>query len=220
MSTDKNKELVVLVHGLGRTTFSMHKLKRSLSLEGYQVINWRYNSLEGSINSHIEALANYLNQFESGRETHAIGHSLGGLILRGAIDKLDKLTPRRLVFLGTPNHGAHMIARLPIVFRRNWIPQVIKDMHPESLFIKSLPLPSCQFGVIAGTQSFHPINPISWINKVLFSDSIHDGTVELESCKLNGMSDLITFPVNHSFLPTNQNVVNAAIEFIKTGKFR
>src|SRR5690606_929213 len=39
------RELVVLVHGLGRTSLSMWPLARALEREGFEVLNWGYSSL-------------------------------------------------------------------------------------------------------------------------------------------------------------------------------
>jgi triacylglycerol esterase/lipase EstA (alpha/beta hydrolase family) len=43
------KECVVLLHGLGRSTWSMHTIENSLQKAGYQVVNQSYLSRERSI---------------------------------------------------------------------------------------------------------------------------------------------------------------------------
>jgi len=44
-----NGDYVILLHGMGRTSFSMNDLEESLSDKGYQVINFGYASTKYNI---------------------------------------------------------------------------------------------------------------------------------------------------------------------------
>src|SRR3712207_5785859 len=54
---DDRRELVVLVHGMGRTRASMWLLGRSLESRGYRVLNWGYNSYADTVPALGRALA-------------------------------------------------------------------------------------------------------------------------------------------------------------------
>jgi triacylglycerol lipase len=212
------KELVILVHGLGRSRLSMWKLERALEAQGYQVINWGYNSLTGGIIEHGNKLADMIASLPKDLLIHGVGHSLGGLILRQAF-VLQPQAKRRLVTLGTPHHGARLIARYPLLFNQHYIPQVIREMHPESLTMRDLPIPNIEIGVIAGIQKFHLFNPISWLNCLANEGIPHDGTVDVESTKAVGLTDYREIYVNHSFIPSNNAAINYVSCFLQHGKF-
>ena len=211
-------EIVILVHGLGRSRFSMRKLQCSLKAKGFQVLNWGYSSLSGGILEHAQELAIRIASFKNDPLIHGVGHSLGGLILRQAF-ALQPQQKRRLVTLGTPHQGARLIARYPLLFNYRFIPPVIGQMHPDSSVIKTLPIPDIEIGVIAGIQKFHPLNPISWINCLANEGIPHDGTVDIESTKVAGLTDYIEVNANHSFIPTNLAAIEYVERFIIHGKF-
>jgi len=113
--------IVVLAHGLCLNDLQWHRqghdhgaaLARDL---GYTPLYLHYNSgLHASING--RAFAGLLENLIHGwprpvEELAIVGHSLGGLISRGALqygERAEHEWPRRLrklVFLGTPHHGA------------------------------------------------------------------------------------------------------------------
>ncbi len=49
-------EYVVLLHGMGRTHRSMIKMQKTLSNEGYAVVNLPYNSSSGTIEKIVKRL--------------------------------------------------------------------------------------------------------------------------------------------------------------------
>ena len=214
----KNSEAVILVHGLGRSHLSMYAIERALRQEGYRTINWRYNSLTSSIDSHAVQIRRFLDSQKDINTIHGVGHSLGGLLLRQAL-ALTSQKVGRFVMLGTPNKGARIVAELPLLFGYNWIPQTLRDMHPASLCINQLPLPNCDIGIIAGIERFHPLNPSSWINHWVLGDIPHDGTVDLESTRIEGPAHSITICANHSFLPSSKSAISNTVRFIRTGAF-
>jgi alpha-beta hydrolase superfamily lysophospholipase len=110
---------VLLVHGLGRTPLSLLWLARDLSRAGHQPVlvgyiaaleSWR--TIRARVRSRLEAAA------RGGTPYAAVGHSLGGLLLRSALtDWPARLRlPRRIVMLGTPNQPPRLARR----FRNAW----------------------------------------------------------------------------------------------------
>lgn len=215
---NKERSLVVVVHGLGRSRLSMAKLTTRLEKNGFEVLNWGYNSLTGGIHEFGQRLAEQLKNHRNHHLIHGVGHSLGGLILRHAFS-VNPQQGQRLVTLGTPHQGARLIARHGWLFGHKLIPQIITEMHPSSRIIKDLPIPPIEIGAIAGVQQFHPLNPISWLNCLADEGIPHDGTVDIESAKIKGCADYREVYANHSFLPSNEAVIEHTVHFLDTGIF-
>src|SRR5260370_24417218 len=80
ISTNQHGDYVVLVHGLGRTAWSMKRLEWTLTREGYRVINLSYPSIRLSIqDAPDDWLAALLQEHAPHRtaKIHFVTHSLG-----------------------------------------------------------------------------------------------------------------------------------------------
>src|SRR5690606_37764696 len=106
--TDAPREMVVLVHGMGRTPLSMAPLEVSLRRAGYRVLNVGYDSQGPSvaeIGAQVNAeVAEALMQAPAPR-VHFVGHSLGTVVIRWVLTHTPPDVPGRAVFLAPPNQG-------------------------------------------------------------------------------------------------------------------
>lgn len=107
-----NRPVVVLVHGLFHNPSGWIVFRRRLLARGYTVACFSYASW-GTDMARVEArLARYLQDiFEScpDRPIHLVGHSLGGLLLRGVLGATDvPAQVQTLVTLGTPFGGSKL----------------------------------------------------------------------------------------------------------------
>jgi hypothetical protein len=218
----KAKELVVVVHGLVNTPLTMYRAERALRDAGYAVANWGYNSLRGNLHEQIARLGSRVHELQGYEKVHGVGHSQGGLMLRGIFAKnAGQLPLGRLVMQGTPNQGAGIVKRHSWLFRRGPLNhKIVHDLGEGSDAIRKLPVPKMEIGIIAGVERFHPINPVTWINTFTLGSEPHDGTVEARNTHLPGMADYLELPVNHLALPFHRDVIDASIRFIQTGKFK
>jgi pimeloyl-ACP methyl ester carboxylesterase len=98
---------VLLIHGLARTLLSLFGLARDLRRAGHrpQLVGYvgaveSYRAIVSRARSRLQAAA------RNGEPYAAIGHSLGGLILRAALADwpAELPAPRCVVMLGTPSH--------------------------------------------------------------------------------------------------------------------
>jgi len=216
----KNEEVVLVLHGLGRTPYSMFMVSRALKQQGYAVADWGYLSVKGGMESQIGRLRARFGELTGYKKVHGVGHSLGGLMLRGVLGGEHNLPLGRLVMMGTPNQGASMINKHGWLFNRGPLNRpIIRDLKAGSPVYDKLPIPKMEIGIIAGVESFSPFNPVSWINRRTFGDVPHDGTVETSSAKIDGMQDYMEVEANHSFLSVNRKAIKATVNFINTGKF-
>src|SRR5437868_15243783 len=78
-------DYVVLVHGLGRTAFSLKRIEWALARAGYRVINLSYPSTRLSVEQAADGwLATLLEKRipDPTAQIHFVTHSLGGLVVR------------------------------------------------------------------------------------------------------------------------------------------
>jgi pimeloyl-ACP methyl ester carboxylesterase len=147
---------VILIHGLGRTPLSLLGLASDLRRTGHHTELVAYS---GAFQSYWGIVARVRRQLEaaaSGGEPYAIvGHSLGGLIARAALDQWPPTQPlpRHLVMLGTPSR----VPRLARRFRRWWLYRLVNgqcgQLLAEPTFFAGLPQPVVPTTVIAGTRA-------------------------------------------------------------------
>jgi alpha-beta hydrolase superfamily lysophospholipase len=214
---EENKEFVVLLHGLARTSRSMRPIKKALEKNGFATFNVNYPSRKKPIEELSDYVLEKINQNFSDHPTntlHFVTHSMGGIILR----QIMKLSPisnlGRVVMLGPPNQGSEIIDRLgpfkliPIING----PASLQLGTSSDGFIQSLGQVHFDLGVIAGTRSINPF--LSFL-----IPGPDDGKVSVERTKVEGMNDFIEVPNSHSFMMGNRTIQKETIYFLKNGQF-
>lgn len=210
-------ECVVLLHGLGRLSNSMSELQTKLAPAGYSVANILYPSRSYPIDVlATDAIGRGLAQCrsESVGEIHFITHSLGGILLRfylrdNIIDELG-----RVVMLGPPNQGSEIVDGLLPVPGFGFIggPAGVALGTGEGSIIDSLGPVEFDLGIIAGSTNINPF-------EFLFIAGPSDSIVSIESTKVRGMNAHKVLPVTHTFMMRNNEVIEQAIHYLKTGSF-
>ena len=209
------EEVVILLHGLIRTSASMEAMEDALLEEAYIVHNIDYPSrhfpieqLAKDVREQIEALT------ESDDTIHFVTHSMGGILVR----TIQKETPLenigRVVMLSPPNQGSELADSLGELSLYNWINgpaggQLGTD--PDG-YVNSLGPVDFELGVIAGDRS------INWINSIIIPGK-DDGKVSIERAKVEGMKDYKVIHATHPYIMKNNEAVTAAIQFLKSGSF-
>ena len=195
------RELVVLVHGMGRTRHSMRHLARALEAEGYEVISHGYHSRLHRVPRHGDDFVKVLAREGSRPEVsriHLVGHSLGCIVIRWAMANapLDRLG--RVVLLAPPNQGSHVADRFAKGF--SWLSRPLPDLTTDPNGIpRSLPAPNgVEVGVIAASK---------------------DILVSLEESHLEGERDHIIVTSSHSFVMNKPRVHDLTLRFLRDGSF-
>lgn len=217
--------MVIILHGLIRTSKSMRQLGDHLESKGkYTTINFEYASTRKKVDEHAIALKSVIeNLGPDVTEINLVGHSLGNLVVRRYLgDTTDPTTgkqgdPRikRAVMIGPPNQGSRMARLLKssklfltlagvsgAQLSRSW-----DQLEP------TLATPKFEFGIIAGGQESD--EKIS--NFVLKGKD--DFTVSVEETKLDGASDFLIRPLFHSTMMNQPDVINSTLCFLENGYF-
>ena len=209
------EEVVILLHGLIRTSASMEAMEDALLAEAYNVHNIDYPSrhfpieqLAKNVREQVDALV------ESDDTIHFVTHSMGGILVR----TIQKETPLenigRVVMLSPPNQGSELADSLGDLSLYEWINGPAGDQlgtDPDG-YINSLGPVDFELGVIAGDRS------INWINSIIIPGK-DDGKVSIERTKVEGMKDFLVIHATHPYIMKNDQAVAATLRFLKSGAF-
>jgi triacylglycerol lipase len=194
-------ELVVLVHGMGRTARSMTPLRRALDSAGYAVLNVGYSSYCCSIPELGAALRRELDARRLPHHTtvHFVGHSLGNILVRYVLTQPDRPAGvGRVVMLAPPNQGSRDANRFSGI--AGWLLEPMAELRTDSTStVRTLGrVEGVEIGVIAGR---------------------HDGKVTIEETQLPEAKAHIVLDGTHAFLMRKPEVHAQAMAFLRTGAF-
>lgn len=156
VGTNHQGELVVFLHGLGRSHWCWWWLRRQLKRAGYQTAGWTYLSFLRSIQQLGRECAERLAAFDGDPtidSIHVITHSLGGIILRQALTLSVPAKLGRIVMLAPPNHGSVWARRLGPVLGP-LVPALPQLSDAPDSFVNQLPPmpPGIQVTIVVGKR--------------------------------------------------------------------
>ena len=193
---------VLLAHGLGRTPLSLFGLARDLRRAGHRTEILGYVGALEPYGGIVARVRRRLRAAAERREPYAaVGHSLGGLVLRAALAEWPSEwpPPRCLVLLGTPNRPPRLAQR----FRRRSLYRLVNGECGQLLaraeFFARLPVPDVPLTVVAGTKGWPA--PLS-----LFGPEPNDGIVAVEETRVAPGAPVTTWPASHTFMMNNRGV--------------
>jgi triacylglycerol lipase len=193
------RELVFLVHGMGRTPLSMFLLARRLERAGYRVATYGYWSTAGTVADLGRGLARRVRALAGDAPAiHFAGHSLGNIVVRWMLahDRPERVG--RAVMLAPPNQGSAVADRMaPWV---GWLLPHIRELRTApGTTARTLPLPDdVEVGIIAG----------EW-----------DGKVLVHETHLDGARDHAVVPCRHTFIMNRADVHRMICTFLRDGRF-
>lgn len=201
-----DKEMIVLVHGLMRTSLSMWPLKLFLHRQGYHVYSYSYPSAKYSIHEHGVYLNQFLKELSAknpGIKIHFITHSLGGIITREALAMFSKEQLKNigyLIMLAPPNQGSKLAKLSTQMFPTLTSP--IKPLAELSsdyrAYVHHVPVPNIKMGIIAGQ---------------------HDAKVRPFEARLQGQEAPMVVNSNHTFIMNNTKTKELIMHFLQKGTF-
>lgn len=206
---------VILIHGLLQSSKCMAAMAFHFERAGYTTVEFDYPSTQVSIPEAARYLDKVINSLDGIDEINFVTHSMGGLVVRAYSKDFHDTRIKRMVMLGTPNRGAE----LADITHQSWFLRALAGPGARQLgtrsdgLIPKLPLPKCEFAVIAGCCG----TPVGW-NPLIPGDD--DGTVTVESTKLPGAADFVTVRAFHSRLLWENESITHAVNFIRDGRLR
>jgi len=210
-----DQEIVILLHGALKSSYSMHRLEKAFKKEGFQTFNWDYDSNDFTVIRNAALLdsiirANSYNQMKM----NFITHSMGAIIVRYYLDKYEPQHLGRLVMIAPPNQGSHLATRLQDFPPFKWIygKTVNYLVTGEDAFASNAGIPPCEFGIIAGGTGGK--YGFTW-----YLPGDDDGTISVEQTHLAGASDFIVLHHIHSVLPLKEDTIEQTTYFINHGRF-
>lgn len=211
------KKCAVLLHGLGRTSWSMNKMAKSLRKNDYIVWNESYPSTEKSIAELSKVIDDALLfcKEQQAEEIYFVTHSLGGILVRYYFQDVSSDSVKKIVMLAPPNKGSEVADAYKDWMWYQWFTGVAgQELGTEPTSVPNSLAPiSVPVGVIAGTSSSDP-----WFSN-LFSGP-NDGKVSVESAQIPEMVDFMTVDSGHTFIMKSNTVIENVLYFFDNGTFK
>lgn len=192
---------VLFVHGMGRTPISaipnlwrLRKLGHTVDVVGYFTATETFEQIVCRVKERIVAMA------QQG-EYVLIGHSLGGLMLRSALQHLPASIrlPRQLFLLGSPVSPPRLAKKSQHELGFQLVTGDCGQLLSSRERLEAITMPSIPVTSIVGTRGVP-------LTHKYFLDDPNDGVVAVSECQHGEIDEVIELPVIHTFLPSSRNV--------------
>lgn len=207
----KQRETVLLVHGLWMHGLAMGLIKRRLAADGYSVSTYSYPSMRLTFSENVERLGRYCESLRHDR-LHFVAHSMGGLVALKAAGLLPRDVRGRVVLMGTPYAGCYSAHRLTELPRgRSLLGKCMAEWLHEA---PPRDFEGFDIGVVAGDGGLGMGRLIApGLPKP------HDGVISVSETCVPGMRDHITLSVSHTAMLLSRAVVQQVCAFLQHGEF-
>jgi pimeloyl-ACP methyl ester carboxylesterase len=192
---------VLLIHGMGRTAWSMMRLRRWLNRSGHQVTSLGYIAAVDPVPHIVDRVRRVLQALADRGPYVVIGHSLGGLLARMALvqEASSFAPPAHLIMLGTPNQPPRLARRCGNLLIYRLINGDSGQLLAQAERFPALPRPSSPYTIIAGTAGPQG----RWSP---FGAEPNDGLVAVSETLIHPEDRPIALPVRHTFMMNDQRV--------------
>lgn len=204
---------VLFVHGMGRSPLSGLPTLLRLRAHGHAVGVFGYSTALRDFATIRDRLRDRLCEVASEGPYVLIGHSLGGVLLRAALNALPSGTrpPERLFLLGSPVRSARLARRL----RGVWLYRaatgdcgqlLARDPRMEAIGPTCVPTVAIM-GIrgLRGTRRAFGMEP-------------NDGVVAISELRAPWIAEERHVPVMHTFLPSSSRVSDILLEHLEALK--
>ncbi len=192
----------------------MWLLASRIEQAGFDVVRIGYDSLSDSPEGILESVSRQIDACcaDLPGPLHLVGHSFGGLLIRGYLAGRAPHSLGRVVLIGTPNAGTPLVDMHRDAWWMDYLGPTARRLGTrQDSFPNSLPEPDYPLGVIAGVWEA----PV--LGHLIPDDS--DGLVPLASTRVGGMIDFVVVESNHWNMRYSREVARQTIGFLRTGRF-
>ena len=228
MENINQKQRVILIHGMGRSKFSLLGIGNFLKKHNFEVISYSYSSTKYSISELSAQFADFLKETSLCKIDNSdapinytapedkvlnplvgplvginiLSHSLGGIISREAVDSLKDsgINFGCLIMLAPPNGGS----KAANIGSKIWpIPNILKPItelqNCKESAIHKIPIPdNIDIGVIAGK---------------------YDKKVSIAESHIKNEKDHLVINASHTFIMNHKKTKEAVLNFLSYSKF-
>jgi hypothetical protein len=202
----------LFVHGMARSPVSGWPMLRHLQKAGIRAESFGYFVSLQSFAAIQVRLSQRIERMAAEGDYILIGHSLGGVLIRSALGSLPSGTrqPGHIFLLGSPVKASTLAQRLSsnLLFRA--ITRDCGNLLGSAERMESIPLPVPPATGIAGIKGISG----KWSP---FGTDPNDGVVSLPEVSANWLSDQVTLPIIHSFLPSSRLVAQTILQRVGIG---
>jgi len=214
----QNKEMIIMLHGLGGTKKVFRPLWQKAIKRGFLAAALNFPSTKKSIDSHVRQFDFFLNHLEDVTEVSFIAKGVSCLILRKLLSMPSlwqkKIKIKRILFVNPANSGSDIISWLAKNRLFRWLlgPMSTEVSNQKAILIPRLPS-NIEQGTIFCDSIFKKIG--RFFTKPFESIPIIDESTE-EGYVVKAIY------LNHYWgnVFKDKKVVDAAITFLEKGKFK
>ncbi len=195
---------MVLIHGMGRTPLSMMRMRRRLQRAGHKPILFGYSPTFETLQGATARLVRLIERRADTAHYALVGHSLGTVLIRSALARLQGRLPAACFFLAPP-----MVAcKAATFFSRFWLYKTMTGEMGRLLaaeaFMRGLPLPPTLMRIYAGTGGPRT----SWLP---FGMEENDGILGVSEASGDCAALTLRVPAIHTFIMNSAPVVDDII---------
>ena len=193
---------IVFIHGLFMPSAIMLPLAGRMNRDGFHCYGYDYPTCRKRIPEHGRELAETLARFPVAK-FHLVTHSMGGLILRSALELAPELTERlsRVVMIAPPNRGSDL---------------ALKWLNRLSFAHKLVtPLPDLSSGKESPVHTLHIPSGV----EIGILAAENDHAVNIEQTHLGVEQAHCILPGRHTNILFREDTAEAVEKFLRTGKF-
>jgi len=208
----KSDEPVYFIHGFLRSSASMKKMASAFEKQNYEVHLWDYPGRKQNIEVHAESLVKDLQKcvlVHKNEPIHFITHSLGGIILRAALNHPDcpfEAKIGHISLLAPPNQGSKFGRSL---YKFRFVRKILGQRSGKQLlkaqnFDHLGQFPSeAKVLVISGTYGRNPL-----------IKEKNDGKVGVSETRLSTPHKHIMVPLGHTWIMRSTQVISLCLDFV------
>ena len=199
--------IVLFIHGMGRTPLSGWRLLRRLRRAGLKTTTFGYSVVFDNFDTIVARLRTQIALLAATEEYIVIGHSLGGVLLRAALNSLPlgSALPRHVYLLGSPVLASRIATRLKNIGLFRILTGDCGQLLGSVDRMNAIGPPAVPATNIVGTRGIS-----DWFG--IFGDEVNDGLVSVSEVNAPWLTSCVQVPVFHTLLPSSRLVADIILQ--------